>query len=933
MPTSSVPPHEPTRRRGRNRSLPTGTVTFLFTDIEGSTALLQELGPDFLPTRDRHDHAIRAAIEQGGGIEIATEGDSFFAVFPTAIGALRAAVAAQRALAAEPATKGRRIEVRMGLHTGEGQLGGASYVGIDVHRAARIASAGHGGQVVVSDATRGLVESQLPDGVTLRDLGNHRLKDLPHSEHLHDLMIVGIRIDFPTLRSTTARPTNLPLQLTSFVGRHHEVSGLVAQLEASRLVTLTGVGGTGKTRLAVEVADSLVERYPDGVWFVDLSSAAEDEAVLGLTAAALAIKSEPGRAPLDSLLARLASSRTLLVLDNCEQVLDAVADLAVRILSRSPEVRILATSREALAIPGEAVRPVPALGIPGTGTTSVEAVAATDAVRLLVERASAVDPDFRLGDDNVAAVVSICRRLDGVPLALELAAAQMGALGPAQIDARLSDRFALLRSAARGDPRHRTLETVLAWSYDLLDESERALLDRLAVFRGTFSMDAAEAVVTDDPIVRADVLDLIARVVRKSLVVAEGRGPERRYRLLETVREYAWHRLDAASELDRRRDRHFEWVLDLASRAASGLSGEDQVGWLDALDDDLENIEAGLAWSLGDPERAARALDAVNGLTNYWMARGTHRTQGTRWSEATAAAATGLDVATRTEALMNAVLLVMWSDLDAAAALADAATRVAGDDPTGRAHAEIAAAYVAWFRGEASAADHADAAIALLDADDPSALWARAASAWACAHAGALEEAHVMLIDVAQQFRQPGDDHLFGALQSFAADFGAANGDVDRSASEARECLAIAQRVSCASCESQALASLAIVDPCEDMGGRVIVARRAVQLADGIGEVFNVLGGFEALVGALAAAGEAEDAVLLAAATNAVRSATGFAPSMPGRAGAARDGVERARQELDSARFEKATAIGGAFDYDAAVRFALGESLPITAPG
>jgi predicted ATPase/class 3 adenylate cyclase len=932
MSTSSVPQREPVGRRDRKRSLPTGNVTFLFTDIEGSTALLTELGADFLQVRDRHDHVIRAAIEQGGGIEIATEGDSFFAAFPTAVGALRAAVAAQRALSAAPETKGRRVEARMGLHTGEGQLGGASYVGIDVHRAARIASAGHGGQVLLSDATRGLVESQLPDGVTLRDLGSHRLKDLPQPEHLHDLLIAGIRTDFPALRSMSARPTNLPLQLTSFVGRHHEVSDVVAQLEVSRLVTLTGTGGAGKTRLAVEAAGSIVDRFPDGVWFVDLSSAVDDESVLGLTADALAIKHEPGRSPLESLFARLAQSKTLLVQDNCEQVLDAVADLAVRILGRSPEVRILATSREALAIPGEVVRPVPPLGIPETGTTSVDAVAVSDAVRLLVERASAVDPAFRLRDDNVAAVASICRRLDGVPLALELAAAQMGALGPAQIDARLGDRFALLRGAARGDPRHRTLETVLAWSYDLLDDLDRALLDRLAVFRGTFSMDAAEAVVMDEPIDRANVLDGILRLVRKSLVVPESRGPEHRYRLLETVREYAAARLVAAGDLDRRRDRHLEWVLDLATRAAQGLSGEAQVGWLDALDDDLENIEAALAWSLGDPDRAALALEAVNGLTNYWMARGTRRAQGTRWLEATAAAATGLDVAARTEALMNAVLLAMWSDLAAASALAEAATRVAGDDPAGRARAEIAAAYVAWFRGNASAGDHAEAALELMDAEDPSALWARAANAWARSEAGALEEAHGMLMDVARQFRQPGDDHLFGALESLAADFGAANGDLDRSAGEARESLAIAQRVSCASCESQALATLALADPCADMGGRVAVARKAVRLADGIGEVFNVLCALEVLVGGLAMAGEVENGVLLGAATSAIRGATGYAPAMPGRARAARDGLELARRELDAVRFEKIGVVGATLDYDAAVRFALGESLPNAAP-
>lgn len=418
-------------------------MTFLFTDIQGSTELLQALGPDFLPMRDRHDRAIRAEIEQGGGVEISTEGDSFFAVFPTAVGGVGAAVAVQRALAATPEANGRRIEVRMGLHTGDGRLGGDSYVGMDVHRAARIAAAGHGGQVLLSDATRGLVESELPDGVALRDLGSHTLKDLPHPEHLYDLLIAGLRADFPGLRTLSGRPTNLPTFLTRFIGRMRDTAHVGDLLVRERMVTLTGPGGTGKTRLAIEVARSIADRYPDGSWFVALEAVRDPALVLSTIATILGVRDQQGRAIGAVLGEHLAPKHALLLLDNLEQVIEAAPEIS-GLLGAAPAIAVLATSREPLSIAGEHVYQVPPLDLPAEpGIPTARELAPNEAVELFVERGRAARSDFTLSDANAPAIAAICRRLDGLPLAIELAAARINILSPDQIVARLDHRLTL----------------------------------------------------------------------------------------------------------------------------------------------------------------------------------------------------------------------------------------------------------------------------------------------------------------------------------------------------------------------------------------------------------------------------------------------------------------------------------------------------------
>ena len=597
-------------------------MTFLFTDIEGSTELLQELGPDFLPMRDRHDRAIRAAIEEGGGIEIATGGDSFFAVFPTAVGSVRAAVAAQRALAAAPEATGRQIRVRMGLHTGEGRLGGDNYVGIDVHRAARIGAAGHGGQVVLSDATRALVELELPDGVTLRDLGSHGLKDLRHPEHLHDLVIAGLPADFPGLRTTSGRPTNLPTLLTRFIGRTHEMADVVDLVTRERLVTLTGAGGTGKTRLAIEAAQSLSERYPDGTWFVALEAVRDPVLVLPTIAATFGVLEQPGR-PIGAVLGEyLAPRHALALLDNLEQVIEAAPDIG-SLLGAAPGLAVLATSREPLAIAGEHVYQVPPLNLPAEpGVPTAGDLAANEAVELFVERARAVRSDFALSDANAPAIAAICRRLDGLPLAIELAASRINLLSPDQIVARLGQRLALLAASRRDLPeRQRTLRGAIDWSYDLLAAPEQAFFRRLSAFSGGADLDAIRAIVDPAGALGIDALELASALVDRSLLRLATIGDGNRLDMLETIREYAAEHLAGSSdEESETRARHAAYYRDLAEASESPPLNVGRDELLDRLDRELPNFRAAIAWSLEArlPETGLRIAAALRSL---WLGR------------------------------------------------------------------------------------------------------------------------------------------------------------------------------------------------------------------------------------------------------------------------------------------------------------------------
>jgi predicted ATPase/class 3 adenylate cyclase len=599
-------------------TLPSGTVTFLFTDIEGSTRLLQQLGERYAGVLAEHQQLLRLAIDQHNGRLVDTQGDSFFAAFPRAVDALNAAAQSQCDLAAHDWPEGAALRVRMGLHTGEPQLSAAHYTGIDVHRAARIAAAAHGGQVLLSQTTFDLVESDLPEGLALRDLGEHRLKDLRRPKHLYQLLIAGQPSDFPHIKTLDALPNNLPIQLTSFIGRELELKALGSMLEASRLLTLTGVGGTGKTRLALQAAAEALDGFRDGAWLVELAPLSDPALVPQAVAIALELREQAGRSFMDTFKDYLSRKELLLVLDNCEHLVEACAELADTLLHAAPGLKILATSREALGISGEATFPVRSLSLPRLEHPTPESIGPYEAVRLFIDRAQAVQPDFQVTSQNAPAVAQVCARLDGIPLAIELAAARVKGLGIDQIAARLDDRFRLLTGGSRTAlPRQRTLQATIDWSYRLLSEEERLLLRQLSVFPagGGWTLEAAEQVCQG-----GDVMDLLLRLVDKSLVVADTETGEPRYHMLETIRQYAQEKLDDAGEADAARDRHLEYFHLLAAQASPHLKSARQLEWLERLDVEHDNLRLALGWAQAGGS-VLKGLALVTDLEMFWIYR------------------------------------------------------------------------------------------------------------------------------------------------------------------------------------------------------------------------------------------------------------------------------------------------------------------------
>ncbi|MEP6680285.1 MAG: adenylate/guanylate cyclase domain-containing protein [Chloroflexota bacterium] len=599
--------------------LPTGTVTFLFTDIEGSTRLLQSLGSGYPELLARHHAIIRAAVAAHGGAEAGTEGDSFFVAFASAAEAVGAAVDVQRALAAETWPADHLVRVRMGLHTGEGALGGDAYIGIDVHRAARIAAAGHGGQVLVSETTRALVASSLPDRVTLADLGEHRLKDLSGAERLHQLVIEGLPAQFPALRTLDATPNNLPTQLTSFLGREREIEEVGKLLEDSRLLTLTGPGGSGKTRLSLQVAARATDRYPDGVFFVPLGLIRDPELVASTIGQALGLPDRGGRAPIERILEHLREKRVLMVLDNFEQVAEA-APVISELLAGADRLSVLVSSRSALHIYGEQEYPVPPLRLPDPKhLPNVESLADYEAVALFVERARAVTPSFAVNAENAAAIAEICVRLDGLPLAIELAAARVRILPPGAILGRLGDRLKLLSGGGSNLPaRQQTLRGAIAWSHDMLDPADARLFAGLSVFVGGAGIDEVEAVCGEG----IDVLAGLESLVDKSLLrQSAGLDGAARFAMLETILEYAVERAAERGETDGLQRRHADLFAGLVATATPFLLSSDKRQWLDRLELEHDNLRAALSWAIerGDAQTAQR-MSA--GLWRFWQMRG-----------------------------------------------------------------------------------------------------------------------------------------------------------------------------------------------------------------------------------------------------------------------------------------------------------------------
>ncbi len=617
-------------------ALPTGTVTFLFTDIEGSTTLLQRLGDRwYAEVLAEHQRLLRDAFAKGNGHEIDTQGDAFLVAFSRAREALAAAVAAQETLIKHPWPDGASLRVRMGLHTGEPLSGGTGYVGIDVHRAARIAAAGHGGQILLSDVTHGLVARDLPEGVGLRDLGEHRLKDLAHPHHLFQALATDLPDNYPPLRSLNAHPHNLPIQLTSFIGRKREIAEVKRLLGTARLVTLAGSGGAGKTRLALQVAADVIEDYTDGVWLAEFAPIGDPALVPKTVASALGVPEQPGRGMTETLVDTLGPKALLLVLDNCEHLLAACGDLAAALLRACPEVRILATSREGLGVPGETLWRVPSLSLPDVHRLPAsEDLILYDAVRLFVDRAVAAAPGFIVTGQNAPAVAQVCQQLDGIPLAIELAAARVKVLAVEQIAVRLDDRFRLLTGGSRMVlPRHQTLRAAIDWSYHLLSEPEKVLLRRLSVFAGGWTLEAAESVCAGGSVEAADILDLLTSLVDKSLVLAEIQGGEARYRLLETVRQYGRDRLVEAGEETEVRARHRAWCLALAERAYPDfMRGQRHEIWLERLETEHDNLRAALEWNDADKNGAEAGLHLAGALHWLWY-RHDHWGEAHGWLE------------------------------------------------------------------------------------------------------------------------------------------------------------------------------------------------------------------------------------------------------------------------------------------------------------
>lgn len=604
---------------------PTGTVTFLFTDIEGSTRMWEQHPDAMRDALALHDEILEREIQAAGGLVHSTAGDAYSAAFSDPADAIAAAISAQEAFQGAEWPAIGELRVRMAVHTGVAHERRNDYYGPALNRCARLLSAAHGGQIVTSLGTEELVRDRVKPGTKLTDLGEHQLKDLGHPEHIFQVVAPGLKAEFGPLRTLDPRLNNLPLQLTSFVGREDDLREVQERLIHTRLLTLTGVGGSGKTRLALQVAAETADRYSHGVWLVELAAVSDPDKLVSWLAETLRINRSQGVGDavlagetlpiLDQIVEYLRKRTALLILDNCEHLISAAADLATYLLRECPDIKILATSREGLGIAGETLWQVPSLEMP-TRFDESDARNGADALRLFAERASAVNPNFEITSETYPSVLKICRRLDGMPLAIELAAARARSLDVARISERLDDRFRLLTGGSRtAVPRQQTLAGVVEWSYNLLEEAEQVFFNRLAAFRGGFTLEAAERVCAGGLVDQLDVVDHLSSLVDKSMAVWEG-GMGDRYRLLETLRQYATDKLKDAGEADDVRRRHAGYFLEVAEQAAPHLRKQGQVDWIERLETEHENFRAALAFTDENDmtESTARLAAAL-----YWF--------------------------------------------------------------------------------------------------------------------------------------------------------------------------------------------------------------------------------------------------------------------------------------------------------------------------
>lgn len=634
------------------RHLPSGTVTFLFTDIEGSTKLAQQYPDQWESLRARHHSILQSAIDAHNGYVFQIIGDAFCVAFHTASDGMIAAIDSQRQLQNESWGE-TPIKVRMGLHTGSAKLLGNDYRGyLTMAKVQRIMSVAYGGQILLSNTSAELVRGELPRQVSLRDMSEHRLKGLLNPEHLWQVNAPGLPQEFPPLQSLNIIPTNLPVQLTSFVGREKEILEVKHELGKHRLVTLTGSGGTGKTRLSLQVAAEVLDSFHEGVWFVELAPLSNPDLIASTILSTLEISEQQGRPALKVLEEYLQPKTLLLILDNCEHLIAEAARVTEAILNAAPNLKILASSREALGVKGELSWHVPSLSSPDPNNIpELDRLTQYEAVRLFIDRASLNDSHFTVTKDNAPAIAQICYRLDGIPLALELAAARVKMLSVDQISARLDDRFRLLTGGARTAlPRQQTLRSMIDWSYDLLSDSEKLLLRRLAVFAGGWTLELAEQVCSDDKIAQYEILDMLSKLVDKSLVAVIQNQFGARYRILETIRQYAREKLFESGEGEKIRDQHLKAFVELAEQAESETRGHHQQLWLDRLDNELENLRAALEWSQErDNESFLRLASA---LWRFWELHG--YIDDLKWLPRAIALTEGMESVTRARALARA---------------------------------------------------------------------------------------------------------------------------------------------------------------------------------------------------------------------------------------------------------------------------------------
>jgi predicted ATPase/class 3 adenylate cyclase len=872
------------------------TFTFVFTDIEGSSRLWEESPETMALALARHDTLLHDIFATHGGDVFKTMGDSLLVAFEDSGAALFAAVQAQRALLAEEWETARPLRVRAALHRGPAEQRERDYFGPTLNRTSRLLSAGHGGQTLLSRAAR--EDIALPDGISLYDLGERRLRDLMRPERIFQLVAPGLPTEFPPLRSLEVLPNNLPPQLTTFVGRERELEQAKELVQRSRLVTLTGPGGTGKTRLALEVAAAMLESFDDGVWLVELATVLDAARVGGTIAAALGAREDPERAIEDSLVDFLRSKELLLVLDNCEHLVAECALISARLLRGAPRLRILASSREPLAIPGETRLPVPSLSMPDffdrkLNASNPAAVLEFEAVRLFAERATAVQPSFAVNPENAATVARICWRLDGIPLAIELAAARVKMLTLQQILDRLDDQFRLLTNGGRTAlPRQQTLTALIDWSYALLNEKERTLLRRLAVFGRGRTLRAIEAVCAGDGIEQWEILDLLQQLIDKSLVSTElnDDSASARYVLLESVWDYANTKLAESGKASAVASRHLDFFLQIAEKAEPKLLGREQLEWIEKLAVEHGNLRLALDWAVRAPEGVERGLRLAGALERYWEVR-THLTEGRDYCAALLARpeATARTYA-RAKALAAAGRLAFCQDDDASARglLTEAMELYRELGATREAMIlEAVLGFVEWSDGlPAAARPHFEAVEAYARQHGETRMLAMALNGFGSLHAdeGDYARARALKEESIAMYLETGDRWISGL---------------------------------------QILSLVRVQIAHGDFAAAEVRLAEAAQYAEELGNELSIPYVLEGFGKIAAATGELEHATLLFGASQALRERLGFSSLPPAERPTYDQAMDQMRAGLTPQHFDEIWARGRALSTDAALTLAM----------